>query len=206
MWGRRSPRRAPQADALAPAPTARTRPPPGADQRPAARAAERRRHQSLAAHLPRRDAGSPARCHPARDRGPQTGREAPMSPKAFLARIFDPAYAVATPLIGIPASQEARVLLMAIAGQESDWDARRQQGAPQLGRGFWQFESNGCSALATNATSEPKLSALLQGIEIPMVLPTIHEAIAWNDAMAVGMARLLLYCDPAPLPIVGDHE
>jgi len=129
-----------------------------------------------------------------------------MSPKAFLARIFDPAYAAATPLIGIPASQEARVLLMAIAGQESDWQARLQQGAPQYGRGFWQFESNGCSALATNATSEPKMTALLQGLAIPIVLPTIHEAIAWNDAMAVGMARLLLYCDPAPLPIVGDHE
>ena len=129
-----------------------------------------------------------------------------MTPEQFRDRILDPGLYIASPLIGIAVTDEARVLLMAIAGQETGWDVRLQQGAPQLGRGFWQFERNGCSALATNQASSDKLTALLDGLEIPVVLPTIHEAVAWNDPLAVGMARLLLWCDPAPLPIVGDPE
>jgi hypothetical protein len=129
-----------------------------------------------------------------------------MSPTAFLSRVLDPSLDLASSLIGIAMNEEARVLLMAIAGQESSWMTRTQEGAPTLGRSYWQFETNGCSALATNPVSAPKLVMLVEGLDIPKVLPTIHEAVAWNDTLAAGMARLLLFTDPAPLPIIGDHE
>jgi hypothetical protein len=81
-----------------------------------------------------------------------------------------------------------------------------QAGAPNLGRSFWQFEQAGCNALGTNSTTEPKLAELLEALDIPYVLPQIHVAVAWCDALAVGMARLLLYADPHPLPAVGDEQ
>ena len=129
-----------------------------------------------------------------------------MTPENFRDRILDPSLYIASPLIGITVSDQARVLLMAIAGQESSWTERLQTGAPDLGRSFWQFEQGGCNALATNPTTEPKLAQLLEALEIPYTLPMIHAVVAWNDPLAGGMARLLLYADPHPLPAVGDQD
>jgi len=129
-----------------------------------------------------------------------------MTPEQFRDRILDPGLYIASPLIDIAVTDEARLLLMAIAGQESAWTERTQTDAPNLGRSFWQFEQGGCNALATNVTTEPKLAELLDALEIPYTLPMIHAVVAWNDPLAVGMARLLLYADPHPLPAVGDQD
>jgi len=129
-----------------------------------------------------------------------------MTPQTFIQRILDPSLWIASELIAIPLSAEARLELMAIAGQESSWAERLQIDAPQYGRSFWQFEQGGINALATNATTGPKLDALLDALAIPMVLPQVHVACAWCDPLAVGMARLLLYADPHPLPAIGDQD
>src|SRR5262245_34653406 len=42
---------------------------------------------------------------------------------------------------GIPVSDEARVIMMAIAGQEGNWQYRQQIGGPA--HSFWQFEEYG---------------------------------------------------------------
>jgi len=129
-----------------------------------------------------------------------------MSPETFVSTILNPALWQASDPIGIAISQESRVLLVAIAGQEMSWTYRLQIGAPQYGRGFWSFESAGIQAVATHTASAAKSLALADALAIPHVLDTAHEAIAWNDVFAVGMARLLLWTDPAPLPPVGDQQ
>ena len=129
-----------------------------------------------------------------------------MSPEQFVRRILDPSLCIASDLIAISITPEARVLLMAIAGQESGLYARWQIGAPQYGRGFWMFERNGITGVATHQASAEKLGLLCAGLMIPEVLPQIHNAIAWNDVLAVGMARLLLFTDTAAIPAIGQEE
>jgi hypothetical protein len=95
-----------------------------------------------------------------------------------------------------------------------EWRHRRQVGGPA--RSYWQGELTGGMILvlrhpATKAAAEGVLRAL--DISEPnlkhWVMPTdrtVHEAIAWNDVLAAGLARLLLYSDPKPLPGVSHVE
>jgi hypothetical protein len=125
-----------------------------------------------------------------------------MTPAVFLQIVVDPTlHDLAS--VDIPITDNARVLLMAIAGQESDWRARRQIGGPA--RGYWQFEEAGGVAEVL-ATTPQQLGALCAALDIPVDRATLYEAMAWNDILACGMARLLLWQDPAPLPAVGDVQ
>jgi len=63
-----------------------------------------------------------------------------MTPKQLLLNAIDPALALLEPL-GVKSDARARLMLMAIAGQESAWEHRRQIGGPA--RSFWQFEGGG---------------------------------------------------------------
>ena len=132
-----------------------------------------------------------------------------MTPKDLLA-IVDPALALLEPTI--KRSDEARVLLMTIAGQEDDWDDRRQIGCFTPGqfqtvgaRGLWQFERKGAVAQVMGATPT-QLKAVCTYLIIPFNEADLYEAIAWNDTLAACMARLLLWTDPAPLPAIGDVQ
>jgi hypothetical protein len=126
-----------------------------------------------------------------------------MTPDVFLTRIVKPAVLFVSEAIAIPASDEATVLLMTIAGQESDWRARRQIGGPA--RSFWQFEEGGGVAELFQVTSV-RLETICDILAIPFDQATVFEAMAWNDTLACAMARLLLWQDPAPLPEVGAKK
>jgi hypothetical protein len=105
-----------------------------------------------------------------------------------------------------PASDEARVLLMAIAGQESAWKHRRQVPVAHA-RSFWQFErGGGVAGVLSHPGSSGHVRAICEALEIPAHPRDIHEAMAWNDRLAVAMARLLLWTDPQPLPKIGDVD
>lgn len=121
----------------------------------------------------------------------------------FLKRIVDPALQFTAPFMGIPVTDEARVLLMTIAGQESNWAARLQVGGPA--RSYWQFEKGGGVAGVFAQASGP-LQKVCWVLDIPFDEATVFEAMAWNDTLACVMARLLLWTDPAPLPWVGDKR
>lgn len=123
-----------------------------------------------------------------------------MTPKDLLA-VVDTGLVLLEP--GIKRSDEARVLLMAIAGQESDWAARLQHGGPA--RSFWQFEQGGGVAGVMGSTPT-QLQAVCSYLIIPYASASIFEAMAWNDTLAACMARLLLWTDPAALPAVGDVQ
>ena len=102
-------------------------------------------------------------------------------------------------------SPRARVMLLAIAGQESGLKYRRQQPGPA--RGLWQFEQGGGVRGVLRHTASAKDATRLcldHG-----VLPTpaaLYSALEHDDVLAAGIARLLLWTLPGSLPAVGDEN
>jgi hypothetical protein len=100
---------------------------------------------------------------------------------------------------------QARVLLLAIALQESGLRTRAQAaGGPA--RSLWQIEPNGCSAVLANPASKSQAAVVcsLRGITPDSV--NVYAAVTNDDVLACALARLILWCDPEPLPLVGDIE
>jgi len=129
-----------------------------------------------------------------------------MTPKDILVGAVDPAIALLHQLTGIVPTQKARVLTMAIAGQESRW-AHRLQVPVAYARGFWQFErGGGVAGVLSHPGSRGKIAAVCADLLISCDVATVYEAIAWNDTLAASMARLLLFTDPRPLPEIGDVD
>lgn len=106
-------------------------------------------------------------------------------------------------IVGIAYTREAHVLVMTIAGQESNWDARKQHGGPA--RSYWQFEQGGgVAGVLGHPASSGLIRKVCAAIDVePCDTATVYEAMAWHDFLACSMARLLLYTDAAPLPAVG---
>jgi len=123
--------------------------------------------------------------------------DVPMRPADFLARAIEPGLALLPPNMGADA---ARVMLMAIAGQETNWSERRQIPAGQA-LGYWQFQQDGTVGLMD------KLPALTQSVldTCDLQQSEAWEALQYNDAVACAFARLLLWSHPAPLPAIGDQ-
>lgn len=123
-----------------------------------------------------------------------------MTPKSLLLDAIDPSLALLERVAGIKSDDRARLLMLAIAGQESDWIARRQNGGPA--RSFWQFEKGGGVAGLFGSTPK-QLAAVCAELYVPCNASDVFEAMAWNDLLAASMARLLLWTDAAALPDVG---
>jgi hypothetical protein len=105
----------------------------------------------------------------------------------------------------IPTTDEARVIVMAIAGQESNWAYRHQQGGPA--HSFWQFEQGGgVHGVLTHAASRGIIAEVCDLIYIQCTDSIVFTAMEWNDRLAISMARLLLWTDAVPLPRVGDVQ
>lgn len=126
-----------------------------------------------------------------------------MTPGELLRTAIDPALALLQRLAGIQVSDQARVLLLAIAGQESAWKYRRQIGGPA--HGFWQFEKGGgVAGVLSHPSSRDKIKLVCAELGVECTTEAVYQAIVDNDVLAACMARLLLWTDPAPLPALGD--
>lgn len=139
----------------------------------------------------------------------------PISPVDFNNLILTKAFEVLPPQMD---SKEARVLLTAIALQESGlahrWqvvDAKR----PQLrgpARGLLQFElgSNISRGGVWGVFLHPASAGLLRQLCVERGCPpspsNIWEAIEHDDVLAAGLARLLILTDPYKLPALGDVD
>jgi hypothetical protein len=111
-------------------------------------------------------------------------------------------------------SPAARVMLLAIGMQESRFEHRyqvvggRQAAIAALhgeiakgpARGFWQFEKGGVRGVWRHHASAESLRLLCQARDCPFDPVPIWEQIELDDVLAAGVARLLLYTDPFPLP------
>lgn len=107
-------------------------------------------------------------------------------------------------------SQRARVQMLATAGQEANFEHRRQIGGPA--RGLWQFEKGtrasrgGVWGVYLHPASRKYLEALCRARSVRFDPDAIYPALEYDDVLAAGVARLLLWTDPASLPDVGDVE
>jgi hypothetical protein len=128
-----------------------------------------------------------------------------MTPKDLLIDAIDPAHDLLERLSGLQSDDRARVLSLAIAGQESAWQYRLQIGGPA--RSFWQFEKGGgVHGVLTHPATKLKIRDVCADLGISCDTATVYDRMANNDILAACMARLLLYSDPAALPAVGQVE
>lgn len=104
----------------------------------------------------------------------------------------------------------ARVMLLAIGLQESRFMHRQQIGGPA--RGFWQFEKGtratrgGVWGVYLHPASKDRLVALCKARSVSCDPDAIYAALEYDDVLAAGVARLLLWTDPKALPAIGDAD
>jgi len=121
-----------------------------------------------------------------------------MTPRTIQTLALSPAL---TLLPQMMQAREARVMLIAIALQESALRHRHQVGG--AAHGFWQFESRGGTrgVLRHRATRHYALSLLDVLVYSPKTShKTVHKLLEHNDVLAAGFARLLLWTLPDALP------
>jgi hypothetical protein len=127
-----------------------------------------------------------------------------MTPKDFLTTILDPGLLWCATLPGwtIPPSDAARALLLAIAGQEGDWQYRIQAGNGPA-HSFWQFErAGGVQGVLHNPATAGMTLAVCHAADVPPFKENVWGFMATDkgDNLSVAFARLLLWSDPAMLP------
>ena len=119
---------------------------------------------------------------------------------------------VAEALLLLPAkmtSPQAELMLLAIGLQESELKYRRQHGNGPA-RSLWQAERGGGMVAGLLGFHNQDVQDLARGLcAVRGVLAqprAVWEAIEHDDVLAAGLARLLLFTDPARLPGLGDEE
>jgi len=123
----------------------------------------------------------------------------PISPADALGKIIVPALGTLPEEMDSP---QARLMLLAIAPQETGLRTREQQGGPA--RGLWQFERNGVLAVMHSTSTADIVFNWCDANGITYGSNTIYERLALDDELSCVFARLLLWADPRPLPEVGD--
>lgn len=115
-------------------------------------------------------------------------------------------------LLLLPAKMEspqAVVMLLAIGLQESRFTYRRQMGNGPA-KSFWQAEQGGgmvTGLLRYRVESVRDLATGLCAVRgVAPTAPDVWNAIEHDDILAAGLARLLLYTDPARLPELGKES
>ena len=128
-----------------------------------------------------------------------------------LKKIIDTAVSPALALL--PARMDtpgARVMLLAIGLQDSRFTHRQQIGGPA--RGFWQFEKGtrasrgGVWGVFLHMASKGHLAVLCKARSVACDPDAIYGALEYDDVLAAGVARLLLWIDPKALPAIGDAD
>lgn len=119
---------------------------------------------------------------------------------------------VAEALLLLPAkmtSPQAELMLLAIGLQESQLKYRRQHGNGPA-RSLWQGEQDGGMVAGLLGFHNQDVQDLARGLcavrGVPAQPRAAWEAIEHDDVLAAGLARLLLFTDPARLPGLGDEE
>lgn len=121
---------------------------------------------------------------------------------AIIEYAINPAMALLPPKM---TSDKATVMLLAIGLQESRMTHRKQIGGPA--KSFLQFESGGgVKWVMTHSASVASAKSLCQALAVPFDRPAIFQAMEFNDVLAFGLGRLLLYTDPKALPKIGDAQ
>lgn len=130
----------------------------------------------------------------------------PLTPAQRCAAIIE--YAINPAMALLPpkmTSDKATVMLLAIGLQESRLTHRKQIGGPA--KSFLQFESGGgVKGVMTHSASSAPAQTLCQSLAVPFDRSAIFQSMEFNDVLAFGLGRLLLYTDPKALPEIGDAQ
>jgi hypothetical protein len=105
-------------------------------------------------------------------------------------------------------SRAARALLVACAFQETHIAHRRQLGNG-VGRSYWQFEGKpkqAISGVLGHPASRDLARQLCAALDVEPTTAAVYQAVEYCDTLAAGFARLLLWTDPAPLPLPDERE
>lgn len=99
-------------------------------------------------------------------------------------------------------STAARVQLLAIGLQESEFRYRSQIGGPA--RSFWQFERGGVRGVMRHPSSSALALAVCSARDVRFDDQVIYNRLAVDDILAAAFARLLLWTDPRAIPDDAD--
>lgn len=130
-----------------------------------------------------------------------------MNPARFLDAVVRPGLRFMADTLGNGRmeSPEAELLLVAIALQESGARHRKQLSGPA--RGWWQFEQGGgFRGVREHARTAPLLRTLVEELGLPTDEPNQWLALPESELLQVCFARLLLWSDTGPLPVIGDKD
>jgi len=132
---------------------------------------------------------------------PDTLLPLPISPVDFDNLVLTPALALLPKTMD---SLPARALLTAIGLQESGLANRRQLGDGPA-RGLLQFErGGGVKGIYEHDASALWVQALCKARNTSWEISSIWAALEYDDILAAGCGRLLLFTDPKPLPTLDD--
>lgn len=116
----------------------------------------------------------------------------------------------------LPASMdtpEARVLMLAICGQEADFHHRWQvvdrtrPGVMGPARGLWQFERDGGTrGVLTHERTRAMAADVCRLRAVAATTDAVYNALHRDDVLAAAFARLLCWSSPKALPASGDVE
>lgn len=105
---------------------------------------------------------------------------------------------------------EARVMLLAIMGQESGCTARCQivnGGGKGPARGLAQFErGGGVKGVLTHDASRYWAHQVCAARGVPPIDGQVWAKLETDDVLAAAFARLLLFTDPRRLPALGSEH
>lgn len=121
-----------------------------------------------------------------------------MTPELLLNAAIVPALLLLPARMDTPA---ARIMLLAIAYQESAMRHRRQVKGPA--RGYFQFEQGGgVRGVLKHPASSGHIRDVLEALDyyVDSTSAECWSAIEHNDILAAAFARLLLWTDAEPLP------
>lgn len=121
----------------------------------------------------------------------------------IITKAINPAFAILPMPMDKPT---ARVMLLAIGLQESEFEYRRQLGGGPA-RGFWENErGGGVKGVVTNQATAAHCRNLALARGVRFDVEAIYNATEFDDVLAAGVARLILYADPKPLPPIDDVD
>ena len=128
-----------------------------------------------------------------------------MTPLRLLKTAIVPALTELATHSGIPDTFDARRFLLAIALQESALRHRRQVVAGGAENGpaasFWQFEKGGgCVGVLSHKAVAAHAQFLCEAYNVQPTPAGLWEGMRYQDIVAAGAARLLIYTLPSALP------
>ena len=101
---------------------------------------------------------------------------------------------------------QALVMILAIGGQESRFETRKQLGNGPA-RSYWQFEQAGGVKGVINHAATAELANKVCSLRGVACTPAdVWRAMETDDVLGAAFTRLLLWTDPKPLPQLGNQE